>query len=155
MKRVLTALVLIPAVVALIFAAPLVLVWAALLAVALLCLREYYDIAEASGVRPLRVVGYGACCVLILARALPPGGFLAIVAALSLAVFLQPARPAREALSATAVTATAEMMRSRDRRVRISSLAMTGMTTSGAVQERTRFGGASGPMCSSARTMET
>jgi len=48
MKRVLTALVLIPGVVALLFFGPLLLVWAGLLAVSLLCLREFFDIAEAS-----------------------------------------------------------------------------------------------------------
>ena len=58
MKRVLTAVILIPIVVLALFKAPLWLFSLLVLGVALLAAREYFDIAEASGFRPMRDLGY-------------------------------------------------------------------------------------------------
>ncbi|MBI1356756.1 MAG: hypothetical protein GC160_20645 [Acidobacteria bacterium] len=66
MKRVLTALLLIPLVVVLIFWAPPLAVRLALAAVALLCLHECYAIIRAGGVRPFQPLGYALGAVLIV-----------------------------------------------------------------------------------------
>lgn len=58
MKRVLTAVILIPLVVLALFRAPLWLFTLLVLGVALLAAKEYFDIAEKTGFRPMRVVGY-------------------------------------------------------------------------------------------------
>ena len=57
-KRVLTAVILIPIVVLALFRAPLWLFTLLVLGVALLAAREYFDIAEKTGFRPMRAVGY-------------------------------------------------------------------------------------------------
>jgi phosphatidate cytidylyltransferase len=57
-KRVLTAVILIPIVVLALFRAPLWLFALLVLGVALLAAREYFDIAEATGFRPMRGLGY-------------------------------------------------------------------------------------------------
>jgi phosphatidate cytidylyltransferase len=61
-KRVLTAAVLIPIVVLALFRAPLWLFALLVLGVALLAAREYFDIAEATGFKPMR----GLCCLLVI-----------------------------------------------------------------------------------------
>ena len=58
MKRVLTAVVLIPLVILALFKAPLWLFTLLVLGVALLAAREYFDIAEATGFRIFRALGY-------------------------------------------------------------------------------------------------
>ncbi|MGA2904320.1 MAG: phosphatidate cytidylyltransferase [Candidatus Korobacteraceae bacterium] len=58
MKRVLTAVILIPLVVLALFRAPLWLFALLVLGVALLAAREYFDIAEKTGFRPMRGLGY-------------------------------------------------------------------------------------------------
>lgn len=58
MKRVLTAVILIPLVVLALFRAPLWLFSLLVLGVALLAAKEYFDIAEATGFRPMRGLGY-------------------------------------------------------------------------------------------------
>jgi len=58
-KRVLTAVILIPIVVLALFRAPLWLFTVLVLGVALLAAREYFDIAEKTGFRPMRAIGYG------------------------------------------------------------------------------------------------
>ena len=58
MKRVLTAVILIPIVVLALFKAPLWLFTLLVLGVALLAAREYFDIAEATGFRPFRGLSY-------------------------------------------------------------------------------------------------
>ncbi|MGA2369163.1 MAG: phosphatidate cytidylyltransferase [Candidatus Korobacteraceae bacterium] len=58
MKRVLTAVILIPLVVLALFRAPLWLFALLVLGVALLAAKEYFDIAEATGFRPVRGPGY-------------------------------------------------------------------------------------------------
>lgn len=60
MKRVLTAAVLIPIVIVALFRAPLWLFTLLVLGVALLAAREYFDIAEKTGFRPMRGWGYVA-----------------------------------------------------------------------------------------------
>ena len=68
MKRVLTAVILIPIVVLALFRAPLWLFTLLVLGVALLAAREYFDIAEKTGFRPMRAVGYGfVVCIFLLA----------------------------------------------------------------------------------------
>src|SRR5271156_3354034 len=57
-KRVLTAVILIPIVVLALFRAPLWLFTLLVLGVALLAAKEYFDIAEATGFRPMRGWGY-------------------------------------------------------------------------------------------------
>ena len=70
MKRVLTAVILVPIVVLALFRAPLWLFALLVLGVALLAAREYFDIAEANGVRPFRNVGYALLgCVFVVAYA--------------------------------------------------------------------------------------
>lgn len=58
MKRVLTAVILVPIVVLALFRAPLWLFTLLVLGVALLAAREYFDIAEATGFRPMRALTY-------------------------------------------------------------------------------------------------
>ncbi|MFI5117205.1 MAG: phosphatidate cytidylyltransferase [Terriglobales bacterium] len=58
MKRVLTAVILIPLVVLALFKAPLWLFTLLVLGVALLAAREYFDIASATGFKPFRALGY-------------------------------------------------------------------------------------------------
>jgi phosphatidate cytidylyltransferase len=57
-KRVLTAVILIPIVILALFRAPLWLFTLLVLGVALLAAREYFDIAEATGFKPSRFLGY-------------------------------------------------------------------------------------------------
>ena len=58
MKRVLTAVILISVVIMALFKAPLWLFTLLVLGVALLAAREYFDIVEATGFRPMRGLGY-------------------------------------------------------------------------------------------------
>jgi len=75
MERVVTALILIPVVLGLIFYAPPLAVRAALAAVALLCLHECFHIVRTMGAEPFRPAGLAAGAVLIV-TSLPIGGFL-------------------------------------------------------------------------------
>jgi phosphatidate cytidylyltransferase len=69
-KRVLTAVILVPIVVLALFRAPLWLFALLVLGVALLAAREYFDIAEANGVRPFRNLSYMLiACVFLVAYA--------------------------------------------------------------------------------------
>ena len=87
MKRVLTALVLIPLVLGLIFFAPPLVVRGALALVALLCLHECLGIARKMGAEPFGAVAYAAGAVLIL-TSIPAEalliGFLILLMALTL-----------------------------------------------------------------------
>lgn len=68
MKRVLTAVILIPIVIVVLFRAPLWLFTLLVLGVALLAAREYFDIAEKTGFRPMRGWGYAfLVCVFVIA----------------------------------------------------------------------------------------
>ena len=70
MKRVLTAVILIPIVIVVLFRAPLWLFALLVLAVALLAAREYFDIAQATGFRPMRAWGYAfVACVFVVSYA--------------------------------------------------------------------------------------
>jgi phosphatidate cytidylyltransferase len=69
-KRVLTAIILIPLVIMALFRAPLWLFTLLLLGVAVLAAREYLDIAQANGLRPFRKLSYLFLgCVLVVAFA--------------------------------------------------------------------------------------
>ena len=92
MIRVLTALLLIPLVVVVNFHAPGWLVGAVFTLVALLCLREFFDIATRLRLQPFRIAGYGAAAVLILAHELPHPAFFVTVVAVLLVLSLQPGR---------------------------------------------------------------
>ena len=69
MKRVLTAAILVPIVVLALFRAPLWLFALLVLGVALLAAREYFDIAEKTGFRPMRGLGYVALVAMFGAAA--------------------------------------------------------------------------------------
>ncbi len=66
MKRILTAVVLIPVVLALVFRAPIWLLAAAIAALALLAAREYLDIAAAYKIQPFRLITYLAVLIFCL-----------------------------------------------------------------------------------------
>jgi phosphatidate cytidylyltransferase len=68
-KRVLTAVILIPIVVLALFKAPLWLFTLLVLGVALLAAKEYFDIAEKTGFRPFRILGYVLLALAIVALA--------------------------------------------------------------------------------------
>ncbi len=91
MKRVATALVLIPVVIGLIFYAPPLMVRAALALVGLLCLRECLDLGRSSGVEPFGPVALAAGAVLIL-TSVPIGAFLIGVLVLLMALAVYAAR---------------------------------------------------------------
>jgi phosphatidate cytidylyltransferase len=67
MKRVLTAVVLVPVVLLLVFKAPIWLFALAIAAIIVLTLREYLDIAEAAGIKPFRWLTYVAALIPVLA----------------------------------------------------------------------------------------
>ncbi|HET9280434.1 MAG TPA: phosphatidate cytidylyltransferase [Candidatus Angelobacter sp.] len=82
MKRVLTAVALIPVVLLLVFKAPLWLYALVIAAIIVITLREYLDIAKAAGVKPFRCLSY-------VAALLPIGFLLYVIVA---AAFLGHAR---------------------------------------------------------------
>jgi phosphatidate cytidylyltransferase len=102
MKRVLTALLLIPLVTAVTFYAPPLVVWVVLALVALLCLREFFLLAVKFGCRPFSVAGCGAGAVLIVARDIHEGAFLVGFSILLLLLALT--RPLEESLGGVAST---------------------------------------------------
>ncbi len=102
MKRVLTALLLIPFVTAVTIYAPPAAVRSVLAFVGLLCLREFFHLARRLGFRPFSIAGYGAGVMLIVARGLPEGTFLVALASLLLIASLT--RPMQEVLGAVAST---------------------------------------------------
>jgi phosphatidate cytidylyltransferase len=104
MTRVLTAVLLIPAVYLLVFYAPGAAVRAVLALVSLLCLREFFLISRFRGTKPFEVFGYGAGVVLVVAPYLPQPGFLVILCMLLLILGLQPARPLETLFSTVAAT---------------------------------------------------
>jgi phosphatidate cytidylyltransferase len=104
MKRVLTALLLIPAVVFINFFAPRLAVWALLAVVSLLALREFFALAEKLGFHPHRITGYGAGALLVLSSGLPEGALIVAFSLLLLALALQRAEPLEGSFSAAAST---------------------------------------------------
>jgi phosphatidate cytidylyltransferase len=103
MKRILTALVLIPLVIALVFLAPDWLVTAATCAVALLAAWEYLGIAQAAGAGSPRIPVLVAIAVLFVVSLLWPDKLTVTVGALSLALLVYCAFrcPLEEALKAS------------------------------------------------------
>ncbi len=71
MKRVLTALLLIPITLAVVIWAPLWLFAVLVLALALMALREFYDLAQAQGAAPYRWLGLSAAALLVLVLEVP------------------------------------------------------------------------------------
>lgn len=104
MKRVLTALLLIPLIAGIIFYAPAPLVAVTLAAAALLCLRELFDLADRLGPHPFRIFGYGAGAVLIVAPELPQPAFFVALCLTLLILALQPSRPLQDSFGAVAST---------------------------------------------------
>ncbi len=106
MKRVLTALLLIPGVVGLIFWGPPLAVRATLALVALLCLHECLALIRAGGVHPFSIAAYGAGAVLVLAPSAPQPALLIGLAMLLLALSVQRVGSGRAAESFPAAAAT-------------------------------------------------
>ncbi len=104
MKRVLTALLLVPFVTGVVFFAPPAAVSAGLAAAALLCLREFFQIAQAGGTRAFPIMGYGATVVLIFAPQVPQPGFFVGLVVLLLLLSLGPERTVSEAASSVGST---------------------------------------------------
>lgn len=104
MKRVLTALLLVPAVFLVSFYAPPLMVWAVLALVALLCLREYFQIAARLGFEPFSVAGFGGAAVLILAQGLHELAFLVVFGAVLLALAMFRAGRLEKTLGSAAAT---------------------------------------------------
>jgi phosphatidate cytidylyltransferase len=104
MKRILTALVLIPLVIALVFLGPDWLVTVAVGAVALLAAWEYLGIAQAAGSKPPRIPVLVAISILFAVSFLWPDKLVATLGALSLALLVYDAFavPVAEALQASA-----------------------------------------------------
>jgi phosphatidate cytidylyltransferase len=88
MKRILTALVLIPLVIALVFLGPDWLVTLAVGAVALLAAWEYLGIAQAAGAKSPRIPVLVAIAILFAVSFLWPDKLLAVLGALSLALLV-------------------------------------------------------------------
>ena len=88
MKRILTALVLIPLVIALVFLGPDWLVTLSVGAVALLAAWEYLGIAQATGVNPPRLPVLGAISILFAVSYLWPDKLVATLGALSMALLV-------------------------------------------------------------------
>jgi phosphatidate cytidylyltransferase len=91
MTRVLTALLLIPLVIGLIFFAPPLAVRAALAVAALLCLHECLHIVRSMGAEPFRPAALAAGAVLIV-TSVPMGGFLIGFLVLLMVLTLQQSR---------------------------------------------------------------
>ncbi len=104
MKRVLTALVLIPVALGLIFLAPPLFVRAALAAVGLLCLREFYGLVRQRGVQPYAVAGMAAGAVLVLLPTLLNQGFLIVLLLVLLAMATLDSRAVAETYGSSAAT---------------------------------------------------
>jgi len=90
MKRVLTALILVPLVTGLVFFAPPLMVAVGLAFTALLCLWELFGIAEAGGIRPLRSLRIGGYVLTTLLIIVPDLGFFPNGFALLVLIVLLP-----------------------------------------------------------------
>ena len=93
MRRVITALVLAPLVTGVVFVAPNPVVVLGLVLTALMCLREFFNIIEVGGARPLRFVGYVSTAVLVAVTDLPQPYFFCVVAMLMLVAAFVLRRP--------------------------------------------------------------
>ncbi|MDA0204864.1 MAG: phosphatidate cytidylyltransferase [Acidobacteria bacterium] len=104
MKRVLTALVLIPVALGLIFLAPPLFVRAALAAVGLLCLREFYGLVRQRGAQPYAVAGMAAGALLVLLPALLNQSFLIVLLLVMLGLATLDTRAVEETYGSSAAT---------------------------------------------------
>ena len=104
MNRVLTALVLIPVALGLIFLAPPIFVRAALAAVALLCLHEFYGLVRHRGTQPYVVAGMAAGALLVLLPAMLNQAFLIVLLLVLLGMATLDARPVEETYGSSAAT---------------------------------------------------
>jgi phosphatidate cytidylyltransferase len=104
MKRVLTALVLIPAALGLIFLAPPLVVRAALAAVALLCLREFYVLVRHRGASPYVLAGMAAGALLVMLPTLLNQAFLIVLLLALLGMAALDARPVEETYQSSSAT---------------------------------------------------
>ena len=99
MRRILTAVILIPLIVALVlFGTPRLLV-AVQLAIALMALWEFFRLAEAAGFQGLRIPGYlfaAALSFLPLVTESPEGGIVAVAMFFLMLMMIVAMRPARE-----------------------------------------------------------
>ena len=93
MRRVITALVLVPLVTGVVFITPHTVVVLGLMLTALMCLREFFNIIELGDVRPLRFVGYVSTAVLVSVTGLPQPDFFCVVAVLMLLAAFVLRRP--------------------------------------------------------------
>jgi phosphatidate cytidylyltransferase len=104
MKRVLTALVLIPVAVGLIFFAPPVVVRGALALVGMLCLQEFFGLMSRIGIRPFVGAGLVAGAMLIALPTLPHPGFLVALCLLVLGTATLDSRPVEDTYSSASST---------------------------------------------------
>jgi len=104
MKRVLTALLLIPVVTGVVFYAPLWAMLGVMALAVLLCLHEFYEIADALRMRPFRLVGYAAGVLLAVSPKLPQPAFFVVLAAALLLLSMQRGRALETSLPGVAST---------------------------------------------------
>jgi phosphatidate cytidylyltransferase len=104
MKRVLTALLLIPAVYLVVFFTPVMVVRGVLALGALLCLREFFLLSRFRGFEPFAVLGYGAGALLVVAPRLPEPAFLIVVCIVLLVLGLNPSRRIEAVFGSAAAT---------------------------------------------------
>jgi len=104
MTRVLTALLLIPLVTAVNFYGPPLLVSAVMALVAVLALREFFDISEKLTLRPFRIAGYAAGVVLIIGSPPDAGAYFAGLTILFFLLAINPGRVMAETLGSVAAT---------------------------------------------------
>lgn len=104
MKRVLTAVVLIPLVIGLVFWGTNRNVRLALAFVALLCLSEFLKLAAHYGAQPMRLVAYLAGAWIVAAPAAPGAPFLLGVALLLLTLAMRGGRELSDSLPGVAAT---------------------------------------------------
>lgn len=104
MTRVLTALLLIPLVTAVNFHGPPLLVSVVMALVALLSVREFFDISEKLGSRPFHIAGYAAGLVLIIGNPPDVGAYFAGLTILFLLLAINPQHDLSGAFGAVAAT---------------------------------------------------
>lgn len=90
MKRVLTALALVPLVTGVVFFAPPFMIAVGLAFTALLCLREFFGVVEAGGVRSLRFIRISGYVLTTMLIVVPGPGFSSVGVALLVLIVLLP-----------------------------------------------------------------
>jgi len=104
MTRVLTALLLIPFVAAVNFYGPPLLVSAVMALVALLALREFFELSGKLALNPFRTAGYAAGLVLIVGKPPDAAAYFAGLTILFLLLAVNPQLPLSAAFGAVAAT---------------------------------------------------